>query len=266
MYLLTLKWKSPTQILSKLRFLALPQISFVKEVAFTSTKPEDAILTKEESYAILLNLVVPGIEALPDIICKEAKVRIAGKLRVSRKVLPNSAFHGNLATMQHNPVTFFPTPFEKMMVLASPSPLASFGAKSFCCDVVVSFPIKLLGIQVPTFFSPQNMSEYEENYMVTVQSSNTSRNLSSTTWKGKVKYNSSVDIVFKDSVHIERNIKYSIYVYTSNMYYVSRSFSHVENRPPVQFTFKDTVSYFGAPTNAKLVTDFGFVTELIYNL
>ncbi|RZF40372.1 hypothetical protein LSTR_LSTR008802 [Laodelphax striatellus] len=249
-----------SKIVSKLRFLTLPQLSFVKEVAFTSTKPEDAILTREESYAILLNLIVPGIEPLPEIVCKESRVRIAGKLRVSRKVLPGGTFPPPFS------MPFPAAQFDKMVVMSSPSPLSAFGAKNFCCEIVVSYPIKLLGIQVPTFFLPQNMSEYEENYIVTVQSSNSTRNLFHTTWKGKVKYNSQVDIMFKDSVQFDRNIKYSIYIYTSNMYYVSRRLSHHENRPPVQFTFKDTVSYFGAPSNAKLITDLSFLTELIYNL
>ncbi|XP_075211297.1 uncharacterized protein LOC142318751 isoform X2 [Lycorma delicatula] len=250
------------KILAKLRFLSFPQLTFVKEVAYTAQRAEEAILTREESYSVLLNLIMPGIEPLPDNLCKDARLRLAGKLRVTRKVF------NPLGTYPTYTTPFTVGQYDRMVVLANPSPIASFGAKNFCCEILVNHPIILHGIQVPTFFSPQKtMSmDYDESYVITVQQSYNNRNIVTTTWKGKVKYNSSAELLLNDSVNIEKNVKYTIMLFTSNMYYVSRKLTNVENRPPVQFNFKDVVSYFGAPSTAKLGTDFGFVLELIYTI
>lgn len=250
------------KILSKLRFLAFPQMTFVKEVAYTEVRSEDAILSREESYSVLLNLIVPGIEPLPDLLSKDSRPRVAGKLRVMRKVFNPL---GNYPTYS-NPFTV--GQYDRMAVLSSPSPIAQFGAKNFCCEVLVNYPVVLHGIQVPTFFAPQKtmFMDYDESYVITVQQAYTNRNIITTTWKGKVKYNTSLEIPLSEPVFLEKNVRYSIMLFTSNMYYVSRKLTNVENRPPVQFTFKDIVSYFGAPASAKLGTDFGFVLELVYTL
>ncbi|PSN55445.1 hypothetical protein C0J52_05704, partial [Blattella germanica] len=269
------------EVLSKMRFLAISQEEFVKEVAF-STNTDKGLLTLEESYAILMNITVPGSYPMPEGFSADNRPRKLAKLRCVRKVqLPCPPQGFNPGGFTTPPPTMMGSPFttlDRVVALASPSQTASLGGKNFSLDIKVDHPIVLYGIQVPTLWfpitaGPKSMTkEYDESFIVTVLDS-TGSPISHTVFNGKMSYGAVIDINLKESIILQKNINYKIQVYTSNTYFLSKKLCAVEDCPPVKFSFKDTAkvgaipptqSIFGA--GMKQETDCGFITQLIYSL
>lgn len=245
------------RIISKLRFLSLSTESFVSQLAYNKLKDDIGLLNLEESYAILLNLIIPQSYPLPDGFCSEVKPRTAPeKLRLNRRIFNPL---GNYGTMQQG------SRGDRLTVLPGPSLTCPVGTKNFSLEFSVSRSMILHGIQVPTFFPgmiTNTPKVYEETYVVTVQNlSKVNKPIAtSITWSGKVLYNSMTDIMFKDFIRLDKNVKYSVLVYTSNMYYVNQKLCTVEESSGIKFLFKDTVSLYGK----QATPDFGFISQLIY--
>jgi len=269
-------------ILSKLRFLAVSQEEFVKGPAFADAK-DKGLLTLEESYAILMNIIVPGSYPMPDGFSSESRPRKLAKLRCVRKlqvpVPPTGFAPGGFTTP---PPTMLCSPFtntiDRVVALASPSQSATLGGKNFSLDIKVDHPIVLYGIQVPTLWFPVAagpkplMKEYDESFIVTVLDASGTP-ISHTVFAGKIAYGSAVDINLKESIILQKNVGYKVQVYTSNTYFLSKKLSTVEDCPPVKFTFKDTAKVGTIPaapsifnTGMKQETDCAFVTQLIYSV
>lgn len=269
------------EVLSKLRFLAVSQQDFVKGPAY-STSNDKGLLTLEESYAILMNITVPGSYPLPDGFNAESRPRKLAKLRCVRKIqmpVPPTGFTpGGFSTPPPMVGSPFINTLDRIVALASPSQTANLGGKNFSLDVKVDHPIVLYGIQVPTLWfpiatAPKPMSkEYDESFIVTVLDTSGTP-ISHTVFAGKISYGSVIDINLKESIILQKNVGYKIQVYTSNTYFLSKKLCSVEDCPPVKFTFKDTakvgaispaVTMFN--TGLKQETDCGFVTQLIYSI
>jgi len=269
-------------ILSKLRFLAVSQEEFVKGPAFSDSK-DKGLLTLEESYAILMNIIVPGSYPMPDGFSSESRPRKLAKLRCIRKVqvpVPPTGFApGGFTTP---PPSMLCSPYtntiDRVVALASPSQSATLGGKNFSLDIKVDHPIVLYGIQVPTLWFPVAagpkplMKEYDESFIVTVLDA-TGTPISHTVFTGKIAYGSAVDINLKESIILQKNVNYKVQVYTSNTYFLSKKLSTVEDCPPVKFTFKDTAKVGTIPaapsvfnTGMKQETDCAFITQLIYSV
>lgn len=270
-----------TDILSKLRFLALSHEEFVKGPAFTSN--DKGFLTLEESYAILMNITVPGSYPMPEGFSSDSRPRKLAKLRCVRKVqmpVPPSGFTAGGFTTP--PPTMMGSPFintlDRVVALASPTQTATLGGKNFSLDLKVDHPVVLYGIQVPTLWFPiaagaKPMSkEYDESFIVTVLDASGTP-ISHTVFNGKMSYGSVVDINLKESIILQKNVNYKIQVYTSNTYFLSKKLCTTEDCPPVKFTFKDTAKVGAIPAppsmfapGMKQETDCGFITQLIYSL
>ncbi|XP_049815840.1 BTB/POZ domain-containing protein 1-like isoform X1 [Schistocerca nitens] len=266
-----------SDILRKLRFLALNKEQFVEKVAYTTENSTTCLLSIEESYAVLMNMTVPGCYPMPTGFTVDNKPRKLSKLRCIRKVQPISA-QPPYASYNTPPYTS-PTTFPHMAVVAMPtaSPSGNLGGKNFSLEIRVDFPIMLFGIQVPTLLFPSQQGplgprDYDESFIVTVLDSSGSP-ISHTVYSGKVPYGSAFDISLKDPVLLQKNAGYKIQIYTSNTYFLCRKLSNIEHCPPVKFTFKDSTKVAPPNTNPMFVTsnmkqdsDFGFVTQIIYSL
>ncbi|KAJ9577225.1 hypothetical protein L9F63_006199 [Diploptera punctata] len=268
-------------ILSKLRFLALSQEEFVKGPAFTSNN-DKGLLTLEESYAILMNITVPGSYPMPEGFSNDSRPRKLAKLRCIRKVqmpCPPSGFTGGFTTP---PPTMMGSPFmntlDRVVALASPTQTATLGGKNFSLEIKVDHPIVLYGIQVPTLWFPiaagakPMTKEYDESFIVTVLDASGTP-ISHTVFNGKIQYGTVLDINLKESIILQKNANYKIQVYTSNTYFLSKKLSTTEDCPPVKFTFKDTAKVGSIPAppsvfsiGMKQETDCGFIIQLIYSL
>jgi hypothetical protein len=270
-----------TDILSKLRFLAVSQEEFVKGPAFSTTN-DKGLLTLEESYAILMNITVPGSYPMPSGFSGESRPRKLAKLRCIRKIqLPvtHTGFTpGGFPTPPPAVGAPFTSALDHVVALASPSQSASLGGKNFCLDIKVDHPIVLYGIQVPTLWFPvaartKSMpKEYDESFIVTVLDTSGTP-ISHTVFAGKVAYGSVIDISLKESIILQKDVIYKVQVYTSNTYYLSKKLSSVEDCPPVKFTFKDTAKVGTIPPSSSFInkgmkqeTDCGFVTQIMYSL
>nr|CAD7264051.1 unnamed protein product [Timema shepardi] len=270
-------------ILEKLRFLAVPQDAFVKELAFTPDN-EKCLLTLEESYAILMNLTQVGSFPIPTEFSSDKRARKLAKFRCIRKIqqLPPHMMGGYTHSSQMYAASYA-SAMERVVALASPTQSATLGGKNFSLDVKVDHPIILYGIQVPTLcfpvgIGPKNLTkEYDESFVVTVQDP-AGTPINQTVLSTKVPYGSSVDIILKDSVVLQRNVTYKIQVYTSNNYFLSKKLSLMEENPPVKFSFRDAAKVGNIPpppsssmyatggTGLKQETDLGFITQVIYSL
>jgi hypothetical protein len=269
-------------ILSKLRFLAVSQEEFVKGPAFSTTN-DKGLLTLEESYAILMNITVPGSYPMPNGFSGDSRPRKLAKLRCIRKVqvpVPPTGFTpGGFTTPPPTMLgTAFTNALDRIVALASPSQTATLGGKNFSLDVKVDHPIVLYGIQVPTLWfpiatGPKPMpKEYDESFIVTVLDVSGTP-VSHTVFNGKIAYGSVIDINLKESIILQKNVSYKVQVYTSNTYFLSKKLCSVEDCPPVKFTFRDTAKIGTLPPAAsvfgggmKQETDCGFVTQLIYSV
>jgi len=285
-------------ILSKLHFLDISQEEFVKGPAFSDSK-DKGLLTLEESYAILMNIIDPGSYPMPDGFSSESRPRKLAKLRCVRKlqvpVPPTGFAPGGFTTP---PPPMFSSPFtntmDQVVALSSPSQSATLGGKNFSLDMKVDHPIVLYGIQVPTLRSPVAtrrkpvIKEYDESFTVTVLGA-FGTTISHTVFAGKIAHGSAVDINLKEPIILQKNVSYEIQVSTNNTYFLSKKLSTVEDCTPVKFTFKDTAkvrtctpleftfkdtaeigtipvatSLFG--TGLKQETDCAFITQLIYSV
>lgn len=268
-------------ILSKLRFLAISQEEFVKGPAFSTTN-DKGLLTLEESYAILMNITVPGSYPMPSGFSVDSRPRKLAKLRCIRKIqmaIPPTGFTpGGFTTP---PPTMLPSPYtntlDRVVALASPSQTATLGGKNFSLDVKVDHPIVLYGIQVPTLWFPVGagpkgmQKEYDESFIVTVLDMSGTP-ISHTVFAAKIAYGSAIDINLKESIILQKNVSYKVQIYTTNTYFLSKKLCLVEDCPPVKFTFKDTAKVGTISTSSmfstgmKQETDCGFVTQLIYSV
>lgn len=246
--------------INKLRFLALSREYFASNVAFNKTRGDESILTLEESYAILMNMVQPNSYPMPEGFNTNTKQRTLMALeRLVRRIF------NPLGTYQA--ITPQSPRLDKLTVLPGPSLTAPFGCKSFSLDLIVSRNIVLHGIQVPTFFpgmiGPAPPKMYEETYIVSIQNASKPNKpmIGSINWSGKVAYNSFVDLLFKDNVRLEKNHTYTIMVYTNNTYYLNQKLCTVEDFNGIKFTLKDSVSLFGKPGKQ----DFAFISQIIYS-
>lgn len=268
-------------ILSKLRFLAVSQEEFVKGPAFSGTN-DKGLLTLEESYAILMNITVPGSYPMPNGFSIDSRPRKLAKLRCIRKIQV-SALHaaftpGGFTTPPPTMMSPFTNTLDRVVALASPSQTATIGGKNFSLDVKVDHPIVLYGIQVPTLWFPvaagpkAMQKEYDESFIVTVLDMSGTP-LSHTVLATKIAYGSAIDINLKESIILQKNVTYRVQIYTTNTYFLSKKLCLVEECPPVKFTFKDTAKVGTIPPSASLFTssmkqetDCGFVTQLIYSV
>ncbi|XP_067002438.1 uncharacterized protein [Anabrus simplex] len=270
------------EVIMKLRFLALSQEEFVKTVAYTHENSSNCLLSLDESYSILMNLVSFGSYPMPTGFSGDKRPRKLSRLRCMRKVMMPPTlppvFPGGFTTP---PPGMFGTPFsamDRVVALSSPSLSASLGGKNFTLDVKVDNPIVLYGIQVPALWFPTQQApkitskEYDESFIVSVLDPSGAP-ISHTILTGKVAYGSSVDINLKESIILQKNVAYKIQVYTTNSYYLCQKLNSMEECPPVTFTFKDTAKVGSGPlypSNAAGVkpneTEFGFITQLIYSV
>jgi len=269
-------------ILSKLRFLAVSQAAFVKGPAFSGSE-DKGLLTLEESYAILMNIIVPGSYAMPDGFSSERRARKLAKLRCVRKlqvpVPPTGFAPGGFTTplpcMMFSPFT---NTIDQTMAFASPPQSATLGGKNFSLDIKVDHPVVLYGIQVTTLRFPVAthpkplINEYDEYFTVTVLDA-FGTTISHTVFVSKIAIGSAVDINLTKPIILQKNVSYKIQVDTNNIYFLRDKLSTVEDCPPVKFTFKDTAkvttiqatgSVFN--TGVKEETDCAFVTQLIYSV
>jgi hypothetical protein len=269
-------------ILSKLRFLAVTQEEFVKGPAFSTTN-DKGLLTLEESYAILMNITVPGSYPMPTGFSVDSRPRKLAKLRCIRKIqmaVPPTGFTpGGFTTPPPSMLSSpFPNALDRVVALASPSQTATSGGKNFSLEITVDHPIILYGIQVPTLWFPVAggpkglQKEYDESFIVTVLDISGTP-ISHTVFAAKIAYGSAIDIILKESIILQKNVCYKVQVYTSNTYFLSKKLCLVEECPPVKFTFKDTakIGALSAPSSIfsaglKQETECGFVTQLIYSL
>ncbi|XP_054285182.1 BTB/POZ domain-containing protein 3-like [Macrosteles quadrilineatus] len=246
--------------ISKLRFLSLSKEFFVSQVAYSKSKGDESVLTMDESYAILMNMVVPGSYPMPEGFSISTKQRTMVELKRLIRRLFNP-----LGTYQA--VTPQSPRLDKLTVLPGPALTAPFGCKNFALDLLVSKDITLYGIQVPTFF-PGMMGAapklYEETYIVSIQNASKPNKpmVGSINYSGKVAYNSFVDLHFKESVKLEKNNTYTVIVYTNNTYYLNQKMCTVEESFGIKFSLKDSVSLFGKPGKH----DFAFISQLIYSV
>lgn len=248
--------------LRQLRFMALPKEYFVQNVAYSKSKGDEGILTLEESYALLMNMVQPHSYPLPEGFSDTKKSRLFAKetKRLIRRMFNPLGNYQSTASPR----------MDKLTVLAGPTLGAPYGCKVFSVDLVVSTEISLVGIQVPTFFpgmvphSGPQMKFYEESYIVSLQnaSSVTKVTMGSINWSGKVTYSSLMDLLFKESIRLEKNQTYTIIVYTNNTYYLNQKLCTVEESNGVRFTLKDSVALFGKQGKQ----DFGFITQILYSI
>ncbi|XP_046676791.1 uncharacterized protein LOC124364976 isoform X1 [Homalodisca vitripennis] len=246
--------------INNLRFLALSKEYFASQVAFSTMRGDESILTLEESYAILMNMVQPNSYPMPEGFSTITKQRTIVELnRLIRRVFNPL---GNYQVV--NPQS---PRLDKLTVLPGPALTAPFGCKSFSLDLIVNKNITLFGIQVPTFFPGMIVSTpklYEETYIVSIQNASKPNKpmIGSINWSGKVAYNSFVDLQFKENIRLEKNSTYTIMVYTNNMYYLNQKLCTVEESNGVKFTLKDSVTLFGKPGKQ----DFAFISQIIYSL
>lgn len=248
--------------LRNLRFMALPKEFFVQNVAYSRSKGFEGILTMEESYSLLMNMVQPDSYPLPEGFNGTQKARTSVK---ETKRLIRRLF---------NPLGNYQSPasprMDKLTVLSGPTLAAPYGCKCFSLDLVVSKEIAIFGIQVPTFFPgivmvpSSSVKCYEESYVVSLQNAMTVNKMTigSINWSGKVAYSSFMDLMFKESVRLEKNQTYTLIVYTNNTYYLNQKLCTVEESNGVRFTLKDSVALFGKPGKQ----DFGFICQLLYSL
>lgn len=233
---------------------------FYSQVAYSKSKGDESVLTMDESYAILMNMVVPGSYPMPEGFSISTKQRTVVELKRLIRRLFNP-----LGTYQA--VTPQSPRLDKLTVLPGPALTAPFGCKNFALDLLVSKDITLYGIQVPTFF-PGMMGAapklYEETYIVSIQNASKPNKpmVGSINYSGKVAYNSFVDLHFKESVKLEKNNTYTVIVYTNNTYYLNQKMCTVEESFGIKFSLKDSVSLFGKPGKH----DFAFISQLIYSV
>ena len=255
-------------ILSKLRFLAVSQEEFVKGPAFSDSK-DKGLLTLEESYAILMNIIVPGSYPMPDGFSSESRPRKLAILRCVRNVqvpVPPTGFApGGFITPPTRNVAPHVTVINPIMALASPAPSATTGWKNFSLEIKVDHPIVLYGIHVPTLgdlvaaSSRPLMKEYFVSFTVTVLDAS-GIPISNAAFAGNVAYGSEVDIYLKESIILQKNISYKIQLNTCSPYFFSKKLSTVEDCPPVKFTFKD-MAYISTMPAAPSVCNTGMKQE-----
>lgn len=247
------------ETLNKLRFLALSREYFASNVAYSKTKGDEGILTLEESYAILMNMVQSNSYPMPEGFSTMTKQRTVVALeRLMRRIF--------------NPLGTYQVPqaprMDKLTVLPGPALTAPFGCKNFSLDLIVSRNILLYGIQVPTFYpgvmGSTTAKMYEETYIVSIQNASKHNKpmIGSINWTGKVGYNTFIDLHFKEQVRLEKNQTYTIMVYTNNTYYLNQKLCTIEDSNGVKFTLKDSVSLFGKSGKQ----DFAFISQLIYSM
>lgn len=248
------------ETVTHLRFLALSKEYFVSQVAYNKSKGDEGLLTMEESYAILMNMVQLHSYPMPEGFSSSAKQRTFVDLtRLIRRIF------NPLGT--YTPATVQSPRLDKLTVLPGPALTAPYGCKSFLLDLITSKDISLYGVQVPTFFPGMIGSTpklYEESYVVSVQNSSKPNKplMGSLNWSGKVSYNSFIDLLFKDHIRLDKNTTYTIMVYTTNPYYLNQKLCTVEEANSVRFTLKDSVNLFNKPGKQ----DFGFISQIIYSL
>lgn len=249
------------ETITHLRFLALSKEYFVNQVAYNKSKGDEGLLTMEESYAILMNMVQLHSYPMPEGFSTSTKQRTCVELKRMIRRLFNPL--GTYTTVSAQSPRL-----DKLTVLPGPALTAPYGCKTFLLDLVTSKDITLHGIQVPTFFpgmiGTTTPKLYEESYVVSVQNSSKPNKpmVATLNWSGKVTYNSSIDLLFKDSIRLDMNTMYTIMMCTTNPYYLNQKLCTVEESHGVRFTLKDSVTLFNKPGKQ----DYGFISQIIYSL
>uniref|UniRef100_A0A1B6DCG2 BTB domain-containing protein n=1 Tax=Clastoptera arizonana TaxID=38151 RepID=A0A1B6DCG2_9HEMI len=193
-------------IIPNLRFLSVNKELFVNSFAYKKENEDDSLLTMDESYAILMNLIIPDSHPMPEGFTLNMKPRtVAERIRLHRRLF-------NPLGTYYNQNSKAPSIIENLSVFQIPSMSAPIGTKNFSVEVSVNHPIVIHGIQVPTFNkvgSHKSSTEYDETYVVTIQNILLPSKpvISTMTWSGKLNYNSVMDIMFKDYIRFEKKHK-----------------------------------------------------------
>jgi hypothetical protein len=209
-------------VLSHLRFLTLTPAQFADGPALSE------ILSRDESFAILLNISSPGRVSMPDGLCTRTDRR-----RSPNPDPPSSFIFGEPAGLRDNRKCFC----QRLLI----QEVHCYNACNLDCSVTFSVDrnICVLGIQLPTqinrpslsndapssfvevfggpsmrpsapFFQP-NSTTYNELIYAHLLDSENSR-LTYTHFTGRVRFDTLIDINFNRPVFIQKNKEYRIWV------------------------------------------------------